>query len=78
MERFNPWWVNEEDPAYTAWKNSGVKWVPKELQKISLRPFSLNFLVGPRQVGKTTLLRILIHKLASGSNGKGVFYYSCD
>jgi predicted AAA+ superfamily ATPase len=78
MEQFNPWWFKEEDPVYTAWKDSNPKWIPKEINELSLEPFSLNFLVGPRQVGKTTLLKILIHNIAEKMNEKSIFYYSCD
>lgn len=78
MEVFNPWWFREEDQTYTAWKNSRPNWVPREINEISMRPFSLNFLVGPRQVGKTTLLKILIHNLLERLNEKSIFYYSCD
>ena len=79
MEQYNPWWVNEEDEDYTAWKESAVKWTPEILDKISLNPFSLNFVVGPRQVGKTTALKIFIHDaLLKKQEPESIFYYSCD
>ncbi|MHA1581550.1 MAG: hypothetical protein ACTSYM_03470 [Candidatus Baldrarchaeia archaeon] len=31
--------------------NSSIKWISEWLNKISLEPFSLNFILGPRQVG---------------------------
>jgi hypothetical protein len=43
-----------------------------------LKTPSLNFVVGPRQVGKTTALKISIHDLLRRRNPKGTFYYSCD
>jgi len=59
MERFNPWWFNEEDLTYVEWKSSKIKWRPHKIDLLSMEPFSLNFVVGPRQVGKTTLIKIL-------------------
>jgi predicted AAA+ superfamily ATPase len=49
------------------------------LEKISLKPFSLNFVFGPRQVGKTTLLKLLIRDLlAKGVEKERIFYFKCD
>ncbi len=74
----NPWWAGEEDYTYERWKQYRIKWVPSIIDHIPLEPFSLNFLVGPRQVGKTTTLKILIQNLIRDRNPKSVFYYSCD
>jgi len=38
----------------------------------------LHFLSGPRQVGKTTAIKILIHQLLEKKDPKSIFYYSCD
>lgn len=35
-------------------------------------------MVGPRQVGKTTAIKILIHDLLKKENPKALFYYSCE
>ena len=78
MERWNPWWRGDPDPAYLAWSKLKVRWVPDELEQISLKPFSLNFLSGPRQVGKTTLLKLLINRLLNQVDPKAVLYISCD
>jgi hypothetical protein len=78
MEQYNPWWKNETDPKYQDWKDSNVAWVPKFLEKISLKPFSLHFLSGPRQVGKTTAIKILIHDLVKDRDPFSVFYYPCN
>lgn len=32
-----------------------MEWVPSIIEKFNFEPFSLNFLVGPRQVGKQQL-----------------------
>ena len=78
MEEQNPWWTGEENHAYERWKQYRVKWVPSIVEQISLKPFSLHFLIGPRQVGKTTALKICIRNLIKARDPKSVFYYSCD
>ena len=78
MEEQNPWWNNEVDIKYEQWKSSKIKWKPEIINEISLKPFSLNFLIGPRQVGKTTSLKILVHDLIKKRNPKSIFYFSCD
>lgn len=55
-----------------------VRWVPSWIEEISLKPFSLNFVIGPRQVGKTTGLKILISKLLESRDPKEVMYFNCD
>lgn len=57
---------------------SEVKWVPEMVKRITLKPFSLHFLTGPRQVGKTTAIKILIHQLIKERDPKSIFYYACD
>jgi hypothetical protein len=44
MERWNPWWTGDPDPAYVAWSRLKVRWVPDESEQVSLKPFSLNCL----------------------------------
>jgi predicted AAA+ superfamily ATPase len=83
LTRQNPWWKGKElidaDDEYRKWKSYKIKWVPSILDKISIQPFSLNFIFGPRQVGKTTLLKLLIKKLLdNGIEPKRIFYFRCD
>lgn len=78
MERYNPWWLNEPDIIFELWKSAKINWIPEIVDKITLKPFSLHFLSGPRQVGKTTAIKILIQKLIKERPAKSVFYYSCD
>ncbi|ASJ17405.1 hypothetical protein A3L04_10155 [Thermococcus chitonophagus] len=49
IEHFNPWWRGrfKDDEDYRKWKESEIKWIPKEISEISLDPFPLNFLFGP-------------------------------
>jgi len=78
MERYNPWWKGEEDMDYEQWERAEVRWLPDIIRTITIKPFSLHFLSGPRQVGKTTAIKILIQKLIKEMNPMAVFYYSCD
>lgn len=52
--------------------------MPDLAMNMKLKPFSLNFLFGPRQVGKTTTLHLIINKLLEKNDPKSIFYYSCD
>ncbi len=83
LEEFNPWWRGgreyiEEDPDIIKWHNARVKWIPKEVNAVSLKPFSLNFIYGPRQVGKTTMIKLIIKNLLHEVRPEAIFYYSCD
>ena len=78
MQEQNPWWTREKDYIYERWKSYRVKWIPKIIEQISFKPFSLHFVLGPRQVGKTTTLKICIQNLLKEMNSKSIFYYSCD
>ena len=65
----NPWWENkeweEQDKNLVEFREMKIRWIPKWIEQISFKPFSLNFIVGPRQVGKTTGLKLLIKNLNS-------------
>lgn len=81
MEDQNPWWMNEEDHTYERWRDSKIRWIPSIIGKFSIDPYALHFLVGPRQVGKTTAVKIFIYKLLKEKkkrNPRSIFYYSCD
>ncbi|MCD6478509.1 MAG: ATP-binding protein, partial [Candidatus Diapherotrites archaeon] len=68
----NPWWECRDwegrDKQLVESNSMKIRWIPDWLKRISLKPFSLNFLVGPRQVGKTTGIKLMIKKLAEKSN----------
>lgn len=79
LDRFNPWWRNELDPYYEDWNKKPLKWIPTVLEQIPLNSFGLHFLVGPRQVGKTTALHLFIHtQLSLQRDPFSIFYYQCD
>jgi hypothetical protein len=83
LTRQNPWWKDKKlidaDEEYRKWRSYKIKWLPSLLDKVSIQPFSLNFIFGPRQVGKTTLLKLLIKKLLDKNiEPKQIFYFRCD
>ncbi|MBN1682349.1 ATP-binding protein [Candidatus Bathyarchaeota archaeon] len=79
----NPWWLNKNainsDKNIQSTVNSAVKWIPRLLYTIDMDIDAVYTLRGPRQVGKTTLVKILIKKLIENNvEGRRVFYWSCD
>jgi len=84
IEEYNPWWVSKERinevEVYRKYEESEVRWVPDVIERVSLSPYSLNFIFGPRQVGKSTALILLIKRLLEEerANPKSIFYFSCD
>jgi hypothetical protein len=79
----NPWWKGkgyiEKDEDYRKWKEKKIKWTPKMLDAVGLKPFSLHFIFGPRQVGKTTLVKLLVKKLLEKNiSPASIFYFRCD
>jgi len=75
---FNPWYVDQKDIVIERWENMKIRWIPEWLKDISLEPFSLNFIIGPRQVGKTTGIKLLINKLLEDNDPWSIFYYDCS
>jgi hypothetical protein len=78
----NPWWKGkehiQEDEDYIKWDEKKVKWVPEVASNIRLEPFSLNFIFGPRQVGKTTAIKLIIKELLKEHKPEEIFYFRCD
>lgn len=78
----NPWWKGKEhfreDEDYRRWEEKKVKWIPKEIEDINLEPFSLHFVLGPRQVGKTTLIKLIIKSLLEKCRPEQIFYFRCE
>jgi predicted AAA+ superfamily ATPase len=81
VDFLNPWWRGrlEEDPHLARWAESPVRWVPGFVYEVELEPYALHFLFGPRQVGKTTALKLLVKRLVEeGRDPRSIFYYTCD
>ncbi len=73
----NPWWKDRKDYHIERWEGMKIRWIPKWLEEISLEPFSLNFVIGPRQTGKTTGIKLLISSLLKNLRPESVFYLDC-
>ncbi len=77
--KHNPWWKGEGSYVLRQWENLKKRWIPKWLNETSITPYSLNFVIGPRQVGKTTGLYLLIDRLISkGIEPTRIFYFNLD
>ncbi|MCX8182299.1 MAG: ATP-binding protein [Candidatus Methanomethyliaceae archaeon] len=79
----NPWWRDkaliESDTLVVAWERSSFRWWPRIVETFQWDARVIYSLRGPRQVGKTTLLRLKIRDLLkSGVDARRVFYWACD
>lgn len=63
----NPWWENpgaiDNDRHVIRFRSSSFKWEPPVMEFISLHAEGINTLRGPRQIGKSTVMKLLIEKL---------------
>ncbi len=78
LEKLNPWWQGREDPHVKRWETQDYKWVPEWINKLSIKPFSLNFILGPRLVGKTTGVKLFIRELLKYLEPERILYVSCE
>jgi len=83
MEQMNPWWGGrgweEVDFDLRRFSANRVKWIPNWINNISAEVFSLNFVFGPRQVGKTTGIKFWVKRLIDeGRDPKSIVYINCD
>src|SRR3972149_7067033 len=80
----NIWWQDKRlishDPKIREMNAQKFKWRPRVLEEFELDRFVVYTLRGPRQVGKTTALKILINDLLKKERvlKEQVMYYSCD
>lgn len=80
---FNPWWEVPErielDRSIIDYRESKLRWHPKIKDQFKLNLDAVYSLRGPRQVGKTTLIKIMIKELLEGGiPPRAIFYYACD
>lgn len=83
IKDINPWWDKDNwedyDKNLKLLKEAKYIYEPKWINDISLEPFSLNFIIGPRQVGKTTGLKLFIKKLIEkGYDKNKIIYLDCE
>ena len=78
----NPWWKGKEyikeDKNLQELNKKRYKWKPKLLKEIKLIPNNIFTLRGPRQIGKTTLVKLLIKNLLKKEDEKAIFFWNCD
>ena len=89
LKPYNPWWRDtgwhEQDPLLLNFQNSILKREPRlyyHLRRYLTEPgaYGVITLRGPRRVGKTTLIKLLIkHLITEGNiNPSSIFYVSLD
>lgn len=79
----NPWWRKPSsilrDKYILALAKSKVRWEPRLQYRFDFNADAVYTLRGPRQVGKTTLLKVIIkHLMNEGIPPRNIFYYTCD
>ena len=78
---YNPWWKDanaiKSDPQIQSWNNSELKWNPRLRQTFKDEDYIYS-LRGPRQVGKTTLVKLEIEKVLKKVPKWNVMYYSFE
>jgi len=79
----NPWWRDrqaiQQDKHIRTFEASKIQWHPP-LLKTSLQEDALHIIKGPRQVGKTTLLKLFIRNFLTDKkvSGKDILFLSID
>lgn len=79
----NPWWRKPEDilqdKRIVTLSKSSVCWVPRIKHTFDLGTDAVYTLRGPRQVGKTTLIKDMIRDLINQNvPPRNIFYFTCD
>lgn len=79
----NPWWLKpsaiDDDNEIVKADSSRVKWEPRIMFTFDLESDLVYTLRGPRQVGKTTSVKLMIRKLLQeGVHPRRIFYWTCD
>ena len=81
--RFNPWWTNRgweaDDPHLRRLEGSRARLAAPQVDEIDLGGPAIHVLRGPRQVGKSTDLKLLARRALRGRPGRReVVYLSLD
>jgi predicted AAA+ superfamily ATPase len=84
LVQHNPWWVREElileDEKITEYERQGLRYFPPILREFPDKADAVLTLRGPRQIGKSTSIKLLIRKLLLDDKTpkKNVFYFALD
>ena len=79
----NPWWKGKshikDDKHIINFSEKKYQWHPPVLDELELIPDNIFSIRGPRQVGKTTLIKLMVRSLLEKSIPENaIFYASCD
>lgn len=82
LTKQNPWWADpnsiNNDSKIIDFESAKVKWLPRIRKYMSLDKDALYSLRGPRQVGKTTLAKLIIREELKRRKPSDIFYFTCD
>ncbi len=82
LQKQNPWWENpqriNEDIKLIELDKFELKWTPRLLKHIDFEKNAVYSVRGPRQIGKTTTLKIVIRNLLKTKPAQNIFYFACD
>lgn len=82
IRTYNPWWLDkkniEKDKHVREYEGSRIQWTPQLKKELNLAEDAVYSIRGPRQVGKTTLIKLLTKDLLQKTDAKKIMYYSCD
>lgn len=79
----NPWWQStsaiEQDPKIKEFKDAAIKYRPSEILDLKFVNGAINIVLGPRQTGKSTTIKLLVrHLLRDSFPAEQIFYFNCD
>ncbi|MCD6503251.1 MAG: ATP-binding protein [Euryarchaeota archaeon] len=78
MSIFNPWWNDKPDPHISIHRESRFKVTPSWIMEVILEPRFLNVVSGPKCVGKTTGIKLLISNLLEKVDATDILYVNCE
>ncbi|MGH7549151.1 MAG: ATP-binding protein [Gemmatimonadota bacterium] len=77
----NPWWANpseiQRDPYLVELERLPLRWDPPVLEAVETGTRRVHTLRGPRQVGKSTTMKLLVRRLLEAGERR-VLYYTFD
>jgi uncharacterized protein len=82
LAKYNPWWARpasiERDQTIRAFESQRYRWTPRLKRFIELEQDVIYTIRGPRQVGKTTLIKQIIRELLETKRPENVFFMSYE
>lgn len=82
LKEQNPWWQAKENIALDVniekLTKAKYRWTPSIAGSFNFKKDLIYTLRGSRQVGKTTLLKLLIEQLLKENQKENIFYFTCN